>query len=189
MPTIFPKILATTALCLAAVAVAPLHAECSLAYLQPEQAQEVIDIYRHTPELSEEYESRCNWVFVPMLYHEITPDCYLLCVEVGSGAIIYSFSLVKKQSEGDWLLLNHSIMCPDEPGHDLRCKLENDRYLIEIQCGREWRTVFSGRFSQPPRTYQYLPACEAPKAGLERAPSFIHRLQVAFYPLASDVSF
>ena len=189
MPTIFPKILATTALCLAAVAVAPLHAECSLAYLQPEQAQEVIDIYRHTPELSEEYESRCNWVFVPMLYHEITTDCYLLCVEVGSGAIIYLFSLVKKQSEGDWLLLNHSIMCPDEPGHDLRCKLENDRYLIEIQCGREWRTVFSGRFSQPPRTYQYLPACEAPKAGLERAPSFIHRLQVAFYPLASDVSF
>ncbi len=53
MPS-FHKILATIALCLAAVAVAPLHAECSLAYLQPEQAQEVIDIYRHTPELSAE---------------------------------------------------------------------------------------------------------------------------------------
>ena len=91
-----------------------------------------------------------------MLYHEVTPDCYLLCVEVGSGASIYLFSLVKKQSDGDWLLLNHSFMCPGEPGHDLRCKLENDRYLIEIQCGREWRTVFSGRFSQPTRTYQYI---------------------------------
>lgn len=162
-----PRILLPTALCLAAVSVAPLHAEDELSFLQQEQAQRVIDIYRHTPELRAEYESRCNWVFVPMLYHEITTDCYLLCVEVGSGAIIYLFSLVKKQSEGDWLLLNHSIMSPGEPGHDLRCKLENDRYLIEIQCGREWRTVFSGRFSQPPRTYQYLPACEAPKAGLE----------------------
>ena len=163
----YHKILATTALCLAANSMVPLQAAESLSYLHPEQAQRVIDIYRQTPELREEYESRCNWVFVPMLYHEITPDCYLLCVEVGSGASIYLFSLVKKQSDGDWLLLNHSFMCPEEPGHDLRCKLENDRYLIEIQCGREWRTVFSGRFSQPIRTYQYLPACEAPKAGQE----------------------
>ncbi len=155
MPS-FHKILATTALCLAAVGVAPLHAECSLAYLQPEQAQEVIDIYRHTPELSAEYESRCNWVFVTMLYHEITPDCYLLCVEVGSGAIIYLFSLVKKQPDGSWQLLNHTIMSPGYPGRDLRCKLENDRYLIEILCGKEWSTVFTGRFSQPTRTYQYI---------------------------------
>ena len=154
--TTIPRILATTALCLATVAVAPLHAECSLAYLQPEQAQEVIDIYRHTPELSSAYESRRNWVFVPMLYHEITPDCYLLCVEVGSGASIYLFSLVKKQSDGNWLLLNHTHMSPECPGHDLRCKLENDRYLIEILCGKEWETVFSGRFSQPTRTYQYI---------------------------------
>lgn len=155
MPAIH-RILTTTVLCLAAVAVAPLHAECSLAYLQPEQAQEVIDIYRHTPELSAEYESRCNWVFVPMLYHEITPDCYLLCVEVGSGAIIYLFSLVKKQPDGNWLMLNHTHMSPECPGHDLRCKLENDRYLIEILCGKEWSTVFTGRFSQPTRTYQYI---------------------------------
>ena len=154
--TTIPRILATTALCLATVAVAPLHAECSLEYLQPEQAQEVIDIYRHTPELSAAYESRRNWVFVPMLYHEITPDCYLLCVEVGSGASIYLFSLVKKQSDGNWLLLNHTHMSPECPGHDLRCKLENDRYLIEILCGKEWETVFSGRFSQPTRTYQYI---------------------------------
>ena len=115
-----------------------------------------MDIYRHTPELRAEYESRCNWVFVPMLYHEITTDCYLLCVEVGSGAIIYLFSLVKKQSDGNWLLLNHTHMSPECPGHDLRCKLENDRYLIEILCGKEWETVFSGRFSQPTRTYQYI---------------------------------
>ena len=166
VPTI-QKILATSALCLAAMAVAPLHAECSLEYLQPEQAQEVIDIYRHTPELSAEYESRRNWFFVPMLYHEITPDCYLLCVEVGSGASIYLFSLVKKQPDGSWQLLNQTIMSPGYPGRDLRCKLENDRYLIEILCGKEWSTVFTGRFSQPTRTYQYLPACEAPKAGLE----------------------
>ena len=155
MPTL-PRILTTTALCLAAVAVAPLHAECSLAYLQPEQAQEVIDIYRHTPELSAEYESRCNWVFVPMLYHEITPDCYLLCVEVGSGASIYLFSLVKKQPDSSWQLLNQTILSPGYPGRDLRCKLENDRYLIEILCGKEWSTVFTGRFSQPTRTYQYI---------------------------------
>ena len=155
VPTI-QKILATSALCLAAMAVAPLHAECSLEYLQPEQAQEVIDIYRHTPELSAAYESRRNWVFVPMLYHEITPDCYLLCVEVGSGASIYLFSLVKKQPDGSWQLLNQTIMTPEYPGRDLRCKLENDRYLIEILCGKEWSTVFTGRFSQPPRTYQYI---------------------------------
>lgn len=162
-----PRILPPTALCLAAVSVAPLHAEAELSFLQQEQAQRVIDIYRQTPELRDEYESRCDWIFVPMLYHEVSTDCYLLCVEVGSGAIIYLFSLVKKQSAGDWLLLNHSIMSPGEPGHDLRCKLENDRYLIEILCGREWSTVFTGRFSQPTRTYQYLPACEAPKAGQE----------------------
>ena len=95
MPTI-PRILATTALCLAANSMVPLQAAESLSYLHPEQAQRVIDIYRQTPELREEYESRCNWVFVPMLYLEITPDCYLLCVEVGSGASIYLFSLVKK---------------------------------------------------------------------------------------------
>jgi len=153
---IFPKILATTALCHAAVGVAPLHAEGELSFLQPKQAQEVIDIYRHTPELNAEYESRCNWVFVPMLYHEITPDCYLLCVEVGSGAIIYLFSLVKKQPDSSWQLLNHTIMSPGYPGRDLRCKLENDRYLIEILCGKEWSTVFTGRFSQPTRTYQYI---------------------------------
>lgn len=150
------RILTITALCLAAVGVAPLHAEGLLSYLQPEQAQEVVDIYRHTPELREEYESRCNCVFVPMLYHEITPDCYLLCVEVGSGAIIYLFSLVKKQPDGSWQLLNHTIMSPGDTGHDLRCKLENDRYLIEILCGKEWRTVFGGRFSQPTHTYQYI---------------------------------
>ena len=154
MPTI-PKIL-TTALCFAALGVAPLHAEGSLAFLQPKQAQRVIDIYRHIPELRAEYELRSNWVFVPMLYHEITPDCYLLCVEVGSGAITYLFSLVKKQSDGNWLLLNHTHMSPGCPGHDLRCKLENDQYLIEILCGKEWETVFSGRFSQPTRTYQYI---------------------------------
>ena len=152
----YPGILTTSALCLAALSVAPLHAEGLLSFLQPEQAQRVIDIYRHTPELRAEYESRSNWVFVPMLYHAITTDCYLLCVEVGSGAIIYLFSLVKKQSDGNWLLLNHTHMNPECPGHDLRCKLENDRYLIEILCGREWETVFSGRFSQPTRTYQYI---------------------------------
>ena len=155
MPS-FHKILATTAICLAANSMVPLQAAESLSFLHTEQAQRVIDIYRQTPELREEYESRCDWIFVPMLYQEVTTDCYLLCVEVGSGAIIYLFSLVKKQTEGDWLLLNHSIMSPGEPGHDRRCKLENDRYLIEIQCGREWRTVFSGRFSQPTRTYQYI---------------------------------
>ena len=155
MPTI-PRILATTALCLAGIAMVPLQAAESLSFLHPEQAQRVIDIYRQTPELREEYESRCDWIFVPMLYHEVTTDCYLLCVEVGSGAIIYLFSLVKKQSDGNWLLLNHTHMSPECPVHDLRCKLENDRYLIEIRCGKEWETVFSGRFSQPTRTYQYI---------------------------------
>ena len=155
MPLI-PRILATTALCLAANSMVPLQAAESLSYLHPEQAQRVIDIYRQTPELREEYESRCNWVFVPMLYHEITPDCYLLCVEVGSGASIYLFSLVKKQPDSSWQLLNHTIMSPGYPGHDLRCKLENDRYLIEILCGKEWSTVFTGRFSQQTRTYQYI---------------------------------
>ena len=77
METTFPRILATTALCLAAVSVAPLHAEDKLSFLQQEQAQRVIDIYRHTPELRAEYESRCYWVFVPMLYHEISTDSYL----------------------------------------------------------------------------------------------------------------
>lgn len=136
--------------------IAPLHAEESLSSLQSEQAQKVIDIYRHTPELSAEYESRSNWIFVPMLYHKITTDCYLLCVEVGSGAIIYLFSLVKKQPDGNWLLLNHTNMSPGEPGHDLRCNLENDRYHIEILCGKEWESVFSGTFSQPTRTYRYI---------------------------------
>ena len=152
----FPRILATTALCLAANSMVPLHAEDELSYLHPEQAQRVIDIYRQTPELRAEYESRCNWVFVPMLYHEITTDCYLLCVEVGSGSIIYLFSLVKKQPDSSWQLLNHTIMSPGYPGRDLRCKLENDRYLIEILCSKEWSTVFTGRFSQPTRTYQYI---------------------------------
>ena len=155
MPTIH-RILTTTALCLAANSMVPLQAAESLSYLHPEQAQRVIDIYRQTPELREEYESRRNWVFVPMLYHEITPDCYLLCVEVGSGASIYLFSLVKKQPDSSWQLLNHTIMSPGYPGRDLRCKLENDRYLIEILCGKEWSTVFTGRFSQPTRTYQYI---------------------------------
>ena len=154
--TSFQKILTTTALCLAANSMVPLQAAESLSYLHPEQAQRVIDIYRQTPELREEYESRCNWVFVPMLYHEITPDCYLLCVEVGSGASIYLFSLVKKQPDSSWQLLNHTIMSPGYPGRDLRCKLENDHYLIEILCGKEWSTVFTGRFSQPTRTYQYI---------------------------------
>ncbi len=93
MPSI-RKILTTTALCLAANSMVPLQAAESLSFLHTEQAQRVIDIYRQTPELREEYESRCDWIFVPMLYQEVTTDCYLLCVEVGSGAIIYLFSFI-----------------------------------------------------------------------------------------------
>lgn len=124
--------------------------------LPAEQEQRVIDIYRQTPELRGQYESRRNWVFVPVLHREIAPGCHLLGVEVGSGAIIYQFSLVKQQPDGSWLLLNHTQMNTGYPMKNCRCSIENDRYHIDILSGGEWISVFSGRFSQPTRTYQYI---------------------------------
>ena len=125
-------------------------------YLPTGQKQRVIDIYRQTPELRGQYESRCNWVFVPVLHCEIAPGCHLLGVEVGSGAIIYQFSLVKKQSDGSCVLLNYTQMNAGYPMQDCRCSIENDQYHVEMLSGGEWISVFSGRFSQPTWTYQYI---------------------------------
>lgn len=129
-------------------------------YLPTGQEQRVIDIYRQTPELRGLYESRRNWVFVPVLHREIAPGCYLLGVEVGSGAIIYQFSLVKKQSDGSWVLLNYTQMNAGYPMQDCRCSIENDQYHVEMLSGGEWIPVFSGRFSQPTWTYQYIDSQE-----------------------------
>ena len=129
-------------------------------YLPTGQKQRVIDIYRQTPELRGQYESRCNWVFVQVLNREIATGCYLLGVEVGSGAIIYQFSLVKKQSDGRWVLLNYTQMNAGYPMQDCRCSIENDQYHVEMLSGGEWIPVFSGRFSQPTWTYQYIDSQE-----------------------------
>lgn len=93
---------------------------------------------------------------MPVLHREIAPGCYLLGVEVGSGAIIYQFSLVKKQSDGSWVLLNYTQMNAGYPMQDCRCSIENDQYHVEMLSGGEWIPVFSGRFSQPTWTYQYI---------------------------------
>lgn len=150
------RALTSAALFLVVVAAAALQAGELPLYLPAEQEQGVIDIYRLTPELRGQYESRRYWVFVPVLHREIAPGCHLLGVEVGSGAIIYLFSLVKKQPDGSWLLLNHTQMNTGYPMKDCRCSIENDRYHIDILSGGEWISVFSGRFSQPTRTYQYI---------------------------------
>lgn len=137
-------------------AAAPLQAGELPLYLPAEQEQRVIDIYRQTPELRGLYESRRNWVFVPVLHREIAPGCHLLGVEVGSGATIYQFSLVKQQPDGSRLLLNHTQMNTGYPMKDCRSFIENDRYHIDILSAGEWISVFSGRFSQPTWTYQYI---------------------------------
>lgn len=150
------RALITATLFLVVGAAAPPSAGDLPLYLPTGQRQRVIDIYRQTPELRGQYESRRNWVFVPVLHREIAPGCYLLGVEVGSGAIIYQFSLVKKQSDGSWVLLNYTQMNAGYPMQDCRCSIENDQYHVEMLSGGEWIPVFSGRFSQPTWTYQYI---------------------------------
>ncbi len=154
------RALITAALFLVVGAAAPLQAGELSPYLPTGQEQKVLDIYRQTPELRGQYESRCNWVFVPVLHREMSPGCYLLGVEVGSGAIIYQFSLVKKQSDSSWVLLNYTQMNAGYPMQDCRCSIENDRYHVEMLSGGEWISVFSGRFSQPTWTYQYIDSQE-----------------------------
>ena len=154
------RALITATLFLVVGAAAPLQAGELSPYLPTGQKQRVIDIYRQTPVLRGQYESRCNWVFVPVLHREIAPGCHLLGVEVGSGAIIYQFSLVKKQSDGSWVLLNYTQMNAGYPMLDCRCSIENDQYHVEMLSGGEWISVFSGRFSQPTWTYQYIDSQE-----------------------------
>ena len=154
------RALITATLFLVVGATAPLLAGELSPYLPTVQKQRVIDIYRLTPELRGLYESRRNWVFVPVLHREMAPGCYLLGVEVGSGAIIYQFSLVKKQSDGSWVLHNYTQMNAGYPMQDCRCSIENDRYHVEMLSGGEWISVFSGRFSQPTWTYQYIDSQE-----------------------------
>ena len=84
------RALITATLFLVVGAAAPLSAGELPLYLPTEQKQRVIDIYRQTPELRGLYESRRNWVFVPVLHREMAPGCYLLGVEVGSGAYYLS---------------------------------------------------------------------------------------------------
>lgn len=150
------RALITATLFLVVGAAAPLSAGDLPLCLPAGQEQRVIDIYRQTPELRGQYESRRNWVFVPVLHREIAPGCHLLGVEVGSGAIIYQFSLVKKQSDGSWVLLNYTQMNAGYPMQDCRSSIENDQYHVDILSGGEWIPVFSGRFSQPTWTYQYI---------------------------------
>lgn len=154
------RALITATLFLVVGATAPLQAGELSPYLPTGQEQRVIDIYRQTPELRGQYESRRNWVFVPVLHREIAPGCHLLGVEVGSGATIYQFSLVKQQPDGCWLLLNHTQMNAGYPMQDCRCSIENDRYHVEMLSDGEWIPVFSGMFSQPTWAYQYINSLE-----------------------------
>lgn len=119
-----------------------LHAdpECAESLQTHEQ---LLTIYRSVPELQP---LTGKSAFFPMEYRVIAPGYYLLCADIGSGAHVYHFALVRHHEADDtWMLIAENKISSSAPRKYIHHEVKGQQYQVEILLHpNKWVNVFSG---------------------------------------------
>ena len=95
-----------------------------------------------------------HFAYVPCDYREIAPGYYLLCIDIGSGAYVYNFALVKHNpTDNTWKLIDKNIISSSEPKKYIHHEVKDNQYKVEILLApNDWVSVFTGTLSTPKPT-------------------------------------
>ena len=122
----------------------PLQADPECAETEQRHEQMLI-IYRSVPEL-QALHGKSSFDLVE--FREVAPGYYLLCSEVGSGAFVYHFAIVKHNlSDDSWNLVDEEIISSETPQMYIYHAVKGSQYQVEILFQpNNWITVFTGTF-------------------------------------------